>query len=184
MRRLGQFALLLAALCLAACLSSEPARSGTWADVDAHLTVSEFIEWKLREYSRTSGTDPDNLIDIVPGFLPSSGPDRAMVVLEAIWNPKSLSVDELRSRVERVSKNATQRVIDVVRFSGISKRWPIQETQDHILIRHTSLVEWEKTIAVTYRGTTSFDRDAILEARKKVEALGGEWREAEDKGRR
>ena len=155
-------------------LTSSSARTQSWADAPADLTVGEYLQLIFDLNMRRPESEALNSFSLV-SFYPSSNPQTALVFVIQTWRDQRVPPQDLRRGIRKVGEALTDEFEAMARLPFVLKRWKMNNPKANIVVRHVRLSDLRETLAVTLRGETLFDDDDISKAKEEVTRRGAIW---------
>lgn len=159
-----------------ACSAHAQPQSRHWADVDAHLTTQEFLELYFNTALHQHERPTLNSFNLV-SFYPGQSLERAVVFIIQTYNDNGQSTDNpgLRQEIRKVADGVVGDFASRFGLPVVRRRWPIKDPKSALVIKHVRIHDLQDTLAVTFEGVTSFDREDFKRAERRVRDVGGVW---------
>ena len=152
-------------------------QSRHWADAETHLTTQEFLELYFNTALHQHETaDALNSFNVV-SFYPGQSLEKAVLVIIQTLQDNGLSTDnpELRQEIRKVADGLLRDFTSRFGLPAVKRRWSIKDPKIALVIKHVRTHDLQDTLAVTFEGVTSFDREDFKRAERRVRNGGGVW---------
>lgn len=143
---------------------------------DENVTNEEFLQTYFQLCLHDHGPGSFNIVK----FLPSAGvaDENALLFIIRVHDDESLPAKTGGFRsIIRMSASTLLLGLEscFIRLPTLRKRWPINNPERNLIIRHVGRTNYTHTLAVTIDGVTSFSPQDFKRAEERVKKIGGIW---------